>query len=114
MSGLIQRVKVAKERLDAHVRETVSWHFEPETGCPFWLEYAAKLDFDPRKEIHGYDDLKLLGHFEDTCACVAITARSHASNLPNGRMANRIEVRENHDGGHVSRHFPHNLSGRRA
>ncbi|MBC6949727.1 hypothetical protein DWB58_17505, partial [candidate division KSB1 bacterium] len=48
-----------------HVREMVQWHFSPETGCPFWLEFAAKLNFDPRKEIHGYDDLKKLGHFED-------------------------------------------------
>jgi hypothetical protein len=52
-------------QLDAHVRDMVQWHFNPETGSPFWLEYAQKLDFDPRDKIGGYDDLKYLGHFED-------------------------------------------------
>ncbi len=47
----------AKEQLDAHVRETVEWHFNPETGSPFWVDAAAgknpllKLDFDPRTEV---------------------------------------------------------------
>jgi hypothetical protein len=65
MANLEKKIAKAKEKLDAHVREIVQWHFNPDTGCPFWLEYATKLEFDPRKEIHGYDDLKLLGHFED-------------------------------------------------
>jgi len=39
----------AKQKLDAHVREMVAWHFNPDTGCPFWLDYAAKLDWDPRR-----------------------------------------------------------------
>ena len=48
----------ARERLDAHVREIVAWHFNPETGCPFWLEYAASRSWDPRREVRGFDDLK--------------------------------------------------------
>lgn len=63
--SLSQKVTDVRQKLDAHVREMVQWHFSPETGCPFWLQFAAKLSFDPRKEIHGYDDLKKLGHFED-------------------------------------------------
>ncbi|MGH9868966.1 MAG: hypothetical protein ACREAA_12470 [Candidatus Polarisedimenticolia bacterium] len=55
----------ARERLDQHVRDTVRWHFSRETGSPFWLEFAAKLPFDPKDRIRGYDDLKLLGHFQD-------------------------------------------------
>jgi phenylacetate-coenzyme A ligase PaaK-like adenylate-forming protein len=55
----------ARERLDAHVRETVEWHFNPETGSPFWLEKAKTLGFDPRKEVHKFDDLKKFGLFED-------------------------------------------------
>jgi hypothetical protein len=27
----------AKAQLDNQVRETIQWHFSPETGCPFWL-----------------------------------------------------------------------------
>jgi hypothetical protein len=64
-SALRPAVADAKERLDEHVREIVRWHFDPATGCPFWLDFARRLDFDPRKAIGGYGDLKRLGHFED-------------------------------------------------
>lgn len=55
----------ARRRLDEHVREVVRWHFDPATGCPFWLDRARGLGFDPRREIGGYDDLRLFGHFDD-------------------------------------------------
>ena len=45
--------------------ETVQWHFHPSTGCPFWLENARSLKFDPLKEVKGFDDLKKFGLFED-------------------------------------------------
>ncbi len=63
--ALAEQVAEARQRLDAWVREMVAWHFAPETGCRFWLDYAARLPFDPRDKIHGYADLKHLGHFED-------------------------------------------------
>jgi len=63
--ALKQKVAEAKDRLDAHVREIVQWHFNPETGCEFWLNYAKQLDFDPRTKIGGYADLRKIGHFED-------------------------------------------------
>src|SRR5712692_8986445 len=59
------KVRRAREQLDAHVREIVAWHFNPETGTPFWLERAKTLGFDPRKEVQGLDDLKKFGLFED-------------------------------------------------
>ncbi|MEM9291190.1 MAG: hypothetical protein AAGD01_05890 [Acidobacteriota bacterium] len=62
---LTEKAAEARRRLDAHVREIVAWHFDPDLGTPFWIEYAEGLDFDPRKEIGGYEDLKLLGHFQD-------------------------------------------------
>ena len=43
----------------------VSWHFDPATGCPFWLDWAEKAGWDPRREVNGFDDLKKFGHFED-------------------------------------------------
>ena len=58
MNSLNQNIAESKTKLDAHVREMVEWHFNPETGSEFWLDYASKLDFDPRKEIGGYADLK--------------------------------------------------------
>jgi phenylacetate-coenzyme A ligase PaaK-like adenylate-forming protein len=62
---LSDRVKQAKQQLDAHVREIVEWHFNPETGCPFWLEFASRLSWDPRKEIRQFEDLKRFPPFED-------------------------------------------------
>jgi hypothetical protein len=43
----------------------VEWHFNPATGCPFWLDFASKLAWDPRTEIRTYDDLDRFGFFED-------------------------------------------------
>ena len=57
--------QAARDALDAHVRNMVQWHFDPETGCPFWLEKAAGLGFDPRQEITGFGDLHRFGPFKD-------------------------------------------------
>jgi hypothetical protein len=65
MTELAAEQQTARDALDAHVREIVQWHFNPETGCPFWLEKAASLGFDPRQEITGYGDLRRFGPFED-------------------------------------------------
>lgn len=62
---LESRVKASRDALDSWVREIVDWHFNPETGCPFWLEHAKKLDWDPRREIRCYDDLSRFGQFQD-------------------------------------------------
>jgi phenylacetate-coenzyme A ligase PaaK-like adenylate-forming protein len=59
------RAEAARERLDAHTREIVGWHFDPGTGCPFWLDYASKLGWDPRKEIGSFSDLRRFPPFED-------------------------------------------------
>ena len=55
----------AREALDRWVREVVAWHFDPATGCPFWLERARKLGWDPRERITSFADLKHFGGFED-------------------------------------------------
>jgi len=59
------RAQEAKTQLDAHVRDIIEWHFNPETGCPFWLEFASRLKWDPRKEINSYGDLRKFPPFED-------------------------------------------------
>ena len=63
--ALETKVKQAKDQLDAHVREIVQWHFSPETGCPFWLEKAGSLKFDPRKDVQCFEDLRKFPEFED-------------------------------------------------
>jgi len=55
----------AREALDAHVREIIHWHFSPETGCPFWLDWA-KRNFDPRADVKSCADLiAKFPHFQD-------------------------------------------------
>jgi phenylacetate-coenzyme A ligase PaaK-like adenylate-forming protein len=55
----------AKQQLDAHVRDIIHWHFSPDTGCPFWLEYASRLNWDPRREIQRFEDLRKFPPFQD-------------------------------------------------
>src|SRR5579863_1959860 len=64
-NGLAARVQEAQLRLDAHVREIIEWHFNPATGCPFWLEFASKLGWNPRTEIQCFEDLKRFPSFQD-------------------------------------------------
>jgi phenylacetate-coenzyme A ligase PaaK-like adenylate-forming protein len=62
---LAARVEDAKAKLDAHVRRIIEWHFSPETGCPFWLEFASKLQWSPTREIRCFGDLKKFPPFQD-------------------------------------------------
>jgi hypothetical protein len=62
---LSSRIREAKQQLDAHVREIIQWHFDPETGCSFWLEFASKLGWDPRHRIQCFEDLRIFPPFED-------------------------------------------------
>ena len=54
----------AQEKLDQHLLEIIKWHFSPETGCPFWLEWMSK-NFDPKVEIKSFEDMKKFPHFQD-------------------------------------------------
>ncbi len=54
----------ASTALDTRVREIVRWHFSPETGTPFWLDWAADHGFDPAS-IGGAADLAALPRFQD-------------------------------------------------
>ena len=63
--ALEAKARQAREKLDAHIRDIVAWHFSPETGTPFWLEKARSFTFDPLKDVRGFADLKKFGHFED-------------------------------------------------
>ena len=58
-------VAAARAQLDAHVAEIMAWHFHPSTGCPFWLDYATKLPFNPLTDVKCFDDLKKFPPFED-------------------------------------------------
>lgn len=59
-----EAIKAAQSQLDAHLKEIIHWHFSPETGCPYWLNWAQK-NFDPRKEINTFSDMLKFPHFAD-------------------------------------------------
>ena len=44
---------------DEFIRAAMEWHFNPETGCAFWLERAKTLGFDPRADVKTHTDLQL-------------------------------------------------------
>ncbi len=44
---------------DSLISAAMQWHFDPRTGSPYWLDRARSLDFDPRRDVGGIDDLKL-------------------------------------------------------
>ena len=63
--SLNSSIQDAEAKLDAHVRETVQWHFAPGTGCPFWLDWARQAGWNPAKEVTGFADLLRFPHFQD-------------------------------------------------
>ncbi len=58
-------LQAASDALDARVREIIQWHFSPETGTPFWLDWASKANFDPLKDVQSASDLLKFDHFQD-------------------------------------------------
>src|SRR5262245_37442103 len=64
-SDLTVRAAAARDALDSWVKEVVEWHFNPETGCPFWLDFVKKAGWDPRREVTGFADLRRFGEFQD-------------------------------------------------
>ena len=66
MSNLEQNVQDAKVHLDAHAVEIVKWHFSPETGSPFWLDWAKEAGWNPAEEITFFQDIAAkFPHFQD-------------------------------------------------
>ncbi len=54
----------AAATLDEHFREIVRWHFSPETGTPYWIDWAAKAGFDPLAEVQSFADVGRFPHFD--------------------------------------------------
>lgn len=51
----VDEVPDPQELIEAAMR----WHFSPQTGSRYWLRRAKTLDFDPRRDVHTFADLKL-------------------------------------------------------
>ena len=57
----------AVDELNSHVRSMVAWHFSPDTGTPYWIDWAEENDFDPTT-IGSFDDIiTQFPHFSDDC-----------------------------------------------
>ena len=88
------RATEARTGLDAWVREIIEWHFNPDTGCPFWLDWAQQAGWDPRKEVGGFDDLCKLPHFEDEWLYMLYPPdpRTEAATMREGQLCLREEI----------------------
>ena len=61
-----EQIKQAASELDNHVEEMIQWHFSPDTGCPFWLNWAKEQQWSPLDEVHTFSDLcSKFPHFQD-------------------------------------------------
>ena len=54
-----------KTSLNDHVKTMIVWHFSPDTGTPFWLDWASREGIDPREVISTVEDLDRFPRFED-------------------------------------------------
>ncbi|MBK8267234.1 MAG: hypothetical protein IPK83_02570 [Planctomycetes bacterium] len=47
--------------LSERLAQIIKIHFDPQSGTPYWTEFAARLGFDPRERIKSIDDLACFG-----------------------------------------------------
>ena len=51
----------ASEMLEERMRRAIAVHFDPAGGSAFWLQRAAALGIDGRRQVYTLDELALLG-----------------------------------------------------
>lgn len=72
-----------------YLRAAMTWHFSPDTGSPFWLRAAARLDFDPLIDVRTHDDLSLFPNLVDELRDVPVEdliPRGYGAPLPIPRV----------------------------
>jgi phenylacetate-coenzyme A ligase PaaK-like adenylate-forming protein len=57
---------------EAYLRAAIAWHFDPDTGSPFWLRAARSLDFDPLTEVQTFTDLRRFPNLVDDLRTVPV------------------------------------------
>lgn len=65
MTAALRDELSAPATLDEHVRQIARWHFSPDTGTPYWLDWAKGQGWNPAAEVRGFDDLLRFPHFQD-------------------------------------------------
>ena len=51
------QTKQAATELDEHVAEIIKWHFSPDTGSTFWLDWANEQSWNPLEEVKTFQDI---------------------------------------------------------
>jgi len=60
------QTKQAATELDEHVAEIIKWHFSPDTGSTFWLDWANEQSWSPLEEVKTFQDIcEKFPHFQD-------------------------------------------------
>ncbi|MFG3021705.1 phenazine antibiotic biosynthesis protein [Streptomyces sp. NPDC048254] len=59
---------------EEYLQAVLEWHFHPDTGSPYWLERAKSLDFDPRRDVRTFDDLRLFPNVANEMRTVSAQA----------------------------------------
>jgi hypothetical protein len=49
------------DSVESRLKRVIDCHFDPAGGSAFWLDRARQLRIDPRRDVHGLEDLALLG-----------------------------------------------------
>ena len=57
---------------DEFIRAAMRWHFDEETGSPFWLGRARTLGFDPVSDVTSFDGLKLFPNVTDELRGISV------------------------------------------
>ncbi|HZN78536.1 MAG TPA: phenazine antibiotic biosynthesis protein [Mycobacterium sp.] len=60
------------EDAEAYLRAAIAWHFNADTGSPFWLRTAQTLDFDPLTDVQTYADLRRFPNLVDELRSVPV------------------------------------------
>ena len=61
---MTQSPEAAAKALDEHFSEIVRWHFSPETGTPFWLDWAKSAGWNPAEEVQSFADVMRFDNFD--------------------------------------------------
>ncbi len=74
---------------EAYLRAAIAWHFGADTGSPFWLRAAQRLDFDPLTDVQTFADLRRFPNLVDKLRDVAVEdliPRGYSAPLPIPRV----------------------------
>jgi phenylacetate-coenzyme A ligase PaaK-like adenylate-forming protein len=61
-----RRLPILQHTTEEWLQKMMRWHFDEQTGSPYWLRKKQTLDFDPIRDIRTLEDVKRFGLFDKT------------------------------------------------